>query len=84
MRIDRTTVAGNGVLHHIAPRRGAGSVSWSMPTTPGSCSPTKKAIGTSPRRRSCWSPMRPTKRPKSCTANRSPIASSRWNDALVS
>jgi len=22
MRIDRTTVAGNGVLHHIAPRRG--------------------------------------------------------------
>jgi hypothetical protein len=22
MRIDRTTVSGNGVLHHISPRRG--------------------------------------------------------------
>ena len=83
MRIDRTTVAGNGVLHHIVPRRGGRFGLLVDADNTRHLFTYEEAIWMCPRKRSCWSPTRPTRWPRSCTANRLPIASSHLNDACA-
>jgi len=80
MRINRTTVPGNGMLHRIVTRDGEqlcllvdAASNWHLFTYDG-CDrdvPVEKL---------CCNPTRPTSWPRFCTAIHLQIVFSRWND----